>query len=121
LATGSQLVERLAVSNDISNRDAEAVLTTVIGTLSEALAKGHRIELRAFGIFSCRERPARQARNPKTGAAVSVEAKTAVHFKAGKALLQILNGDPGALAAFRDKQAAQRRRRDERQGQLSLF
>lgn len=121
MATRSQLVQRLALSNDISERDAAAVLTAVIETVNDALAAGTRIELRAFGAFSLRERPARQAHNPRTGAMVPVEAKTVVHFKVGKALLQILNGDPEALAIFRDKQAAQCRRRDERRGQLSLF
>lgn len=89
--------------------------------MSQALAEGDRIEMRDFGTFSLRQRQAREARNPRTGEAVPVAAKKAVHFKAGRQLRQILNDDPEALATFRGKQHEQLRRRDEQRGQLSLF
>lgn len=119
--TRSQLVQRLASSADISRRDADVVLSTVVEAVSQALAEGDRIELRAFGMFTPRERPAREARNPRTGEAVAVDAKRTIHFRAGKQMLQILNDDPEALTAFREQQHRQLRRRDEKQGQLSLF
>ena len=59
--------------------------------MSEALRKGERIELRGFGTFSVREQAARQARNPRTGAIISVVAKRALFFKVGKELSQRIN------------------------------
>ena len=50
----------------------------------KALAQGERIEIRGFGSFSLHHRPARMSRNPKTGEAVYLPAKVAVHFKPGK-------------------------------------
>ncbi|MDH3663749.1 MAG: integration host factor subunit beta [Alphaproteobacteria bacterium] len=119
--TRSELVTRLASSADVSERNASAVIGTVLETIVQALARGERIELRGFGAFSVRHQDAREARNPRTGEAVQVTAKKKVHFKPGRQLHQVLNGNPEALAVLRDQREAQRRRRDERHGQLRLL
>ncbi len=54
--------------------------------MSEALAKGHRIEIRGFGSFSISRRPPRMGRNPRTGEQVLIPEKLVPHFKPGKAL-----------------------------------
>jgi len=105
----------------VSEHDADAVINTVLGAISRALVQGDRIELRGFGAFSVRNRDAREARNPRTGEPVHVAAKKAVYFRGGRPLHRVLNGDPEALAALRDRREAQDRRRDERSGQLRLF
>ena len=119
--TRANLVERLALCADISKRDADAVVRTVFEAMSQALARGDRIEMRDFGVFSVRQREPREGRNPQTGEAVPVAAKKALHFRAGRRLVQLVNGDPEALAAFREQQHEQRRRRDRQRAQLSLF
>ena len=119
--TRSELVTRLASSADVSVRDAGAVVSAVLEAISKALVRGERIELRGFGAFSVRQQDAREARNPRTGEAVQVTAKKVVHFKPGRQLHKLLNGDPEALAVLRDQREAQCRRRDERCGQLRLL
>ena len=54
--------------------------------MSEALAKGHRIEIRGFGSFSINRRPPRMGRNPRSGEQVLIPEKLVPHFKPGKAL-----------------------------------
>lgn len=66
--------------------DAQATVMTILETMAQALAAGQRIELRGFGSFAVHQRPARQARNPRTGEAVEVPERRVVHFKPGKAL-----------------------------------
>ncbi|MGI9501262.1 MAG: HU family DNA-binding protein [Geminicoccaceae bacterium] len=90
--TRSDLIIRLASSAAISNRDAELVLRTVFEAIGAGLAEGDRIELRGFGVFEPRQHPARQARNPRTGEAVTAPAKAKVHFKAGRPMHRLLNG-----------------------------
>lgn len=62
-----------------------------------------------------------EAANPKSGAAVEVPAKKAVHFKPGRQIFKALNGDSEALSALQAEKEKQRRWLDERSGQLSLF
>jgi integration host factor subunit beta len=58
------------------------------------MARGDRVELRGFGIFSVRNRAARTGHNPRTGAHVSVGKKAVPYFKAGKEMRGRLNRTP---------------------------
>ena len=53
--------------------------------MSDALARGHRIEIRGFGSFSINRRPPRVGRNPRSGEQVVIPEKLVPHFKPGKA------------------------------------
>jgi len=57
------------------------------------MARGERVELRGFGAFSVKKRDARVGRNPRTGEAVDVDAKSVPFFKTGKLLRDRLNGN----------------------------
>ena len=90
--TKSELIARLAELNpSLYHRDLEQLVNTVFETISEALEKGDRVELRGFGAFSLRERKARIGRNPRTGESVNVAAKTIPFFKMGKGMRARLN------------------------------
>ena len=54
--------------------------------MSDALERGHRIEIRGFGSFSINRRPPRIGRNPRSGERVEIPEKRVPHFKPGKAL-----------------------------------
>jgi integration host factor subunit beta len=62
----------------------ELALNCMLGQMADALTKGERIEIRGFGSFDRHRRPPRIARNPKTGEALNLPAKIAIHFKPGK-------------------------------------
>ena len=88
----SELVAKMAEENPhLTQRDVERVVGVVLDGICDALAAGGRVELRGFGAFSVRARPARAGRNPRTGEAVAVKAKAAPFFKSGKELRQRLN------------------------------
>jgi integration host factor subunit beta len=88
----SELVARLAQANPhLYQRDIERIVSTVFGEISAALSRGDRVELRGFGAFSVKERPARVGRNPRTGAPVHVAEKFVPFFKTGKELRERLN------------------------------
>ena len=90
--TKSELIARLAELNpSLYHRDLEQLVNTVFDTITEALENGDRVELRGFGAFSLRERKARVGRNPRTGEAVSIDAKTIPFFKMGKGMRERLN------------------------------
>jgi len=88
----SELIGKLASENPhLTQRDVERVVGTIFEHMTEALEKGGRVELRGFGAFSVRSRPARNGRNPRTGEAVQVKAKHVPFFKSGKELRERLN------------------------------
>jgi len=92
--TKSDLIKHLADANPhLTQRDIEKIVSTVFDEVTEALARGDRVELRGFGAFSVREREARIGRNPRTGAEVSVPDKVVPYFKTGKELRERLNSD----------------------------
>ncbi|WP_454720448.1 MULTISPECIES: integration host factor subunit beta [Cupriavidus] len=85
--TKSELVEKLAARfPQLLLRDADISVKTILDAMSEALADGHRIEIRGFGSFGLNRRPPRVGRNPKSGERVLVPEKRVPHFKAGKEL-----------------------------------
>jgi len=65
---------------------AEQIVETVIDTIVKSLKKGEEVSIAGLGIFTVKQRKARQARNPRTGAAVNVPAMKVPKFKAAKAL-----------------------------------
>jgi integration host factor subunit beta len=92
--TKSELIEALAVKqNQLTQKDIDAAVKTLLEHMSQALAAGERIEIRGFGSFSLHHRPARTGRNPKTGETVSLPAKHVPHFKPGKELRDRVNLD----------------------------
>ena len=93
----SELVQLLAEQNpDLAPRDIEAIVATFFDEISKRLAAGGRVELRGFGAFSVRARPARAGRNPRTGETVDVPAKSVPFFKSGKELRERLNASGDA-------------------------
>ena len=95
--TKSELIQRLAERNPhLLHRDIERIVQTVFDEIADALSEGNRVELRGFGAFSVKSRPARTGRNPRTGESVAVDEKRVPYFKTGKELREKLNGgDPG--------------------------
>jgi integration host factor subunit beta len=70
----------------VSDSDAEVAVNGVFDSMTDALARGGRIEIRGFGSFVVKHRQAREGHNPRTGAPVQVAAKRVPFFKAGKEL-----------------------------------
>ena len=85
--TRSDLVNQLAERfGQLTQRDTEFAVKTILDAMSDALARGHRIEIRGFGSFSINRRPPRLGRNPRSGEKVTIPEKLVPHFKPGKAL-----------------------------------
>ena len=88
----SELIAKLAAENPhLTRADVERVVNTLLESITGALERGGRVELRGFGAFSVRGRPARTGRNPRTGETVEVQAKAVPFFKSGKELRERLN------------------------------
>ena len=80
------LIAAVAAKAEISKKDAEKAVKAFTETVTEALAKGEKVQLVGFGTFETVERSAREARNPRTGEPMKVAATKAPKFKVGNAL-----------------------------------
>jgi integration host factor subunit beta len=96
--TKSELIERIAATqSQLSVKDVELAVKSILDYMADALATGGRIEIRGFGSFSLHYRKPRRGRNPKTGETVQLEGKYVPHFKPGKELRERVNGSLVAL------------------------
>lgn len=93
----SELVQRIAEQNPhLYQRDVENIVNAILDEITDALRSGNRVELRGFGAFSVKNRPARTGRNPRTGQKVEVEEKFVPFFKTGKEMRERLNDGDGS-------------------------
>ena len=90
--TRSDLVAALADKfGQLTQRDTEFAVKSILDAMSDALSRGHRIEIRGFGSFSINRRPPRVGRNPRSGEQVTIPEKLVPHFKTGKALREAVD------------------------------
>lgn len=90
--TKSELIERIAArQTQLSQKDVELAVKTLLEHMSQTLASGERIEIRGFGSFSLHYREPRLGRNPKTGDTVELAGKYVPHFKPGKEMRERVN------------------------------
>ena len=76
---------------ELQVKDVELALNCILRQLADAIVQGERIEIRGFGSFNLHHRPPRIERNPKTGEAINLPAKVALHFKPGKEMRDRVN------------------------------
>jgi integration host factor subunit beta len=88
--TKSNLVDVVAERTGLPRKVIESVVNTMFGSMTQAMQRGDRIEIRGFGNFKIRRYEGYTGRNPKTGAPLKVSAKVLPHFKVGKDLRERL-------------------------------
>lgn len=87
----AELTAAIVKKTDFTKKNAEKALAAVTEAITEALADGEKVQVVGFGSFEVRTRPARVARNPRTGEQIKIVASKAPVFKAGKALKESVN------------------------------
>ena len=87
----TELISAVAKATELKRSDADKAVNAVITAIQTSLKKGERVQLIGFGTFESKKRPARMARNPRTGEEIKVKASKAPTFKASKAFKDQLN------------------------------
>ncbi len=88
----TELTAALAAKTGLAKKDAEKAVNAFVEVVTETLTAGEKVQVVGFGTFEVKERPARTARNPRTGEEIQIEASKAPSFKVGKALKDAVNG-----------------------------
>jgi DNA-binding protein HU-beta len=84
--TLKHLAAQIAVTHELSKKQADAVLSDMVSLVVKHLKKGDRIRIGGLGILQVRKRAARMGRNPATGEAIKIKASKKVAFRAAKEL-----------------------------------
>ena len=87
----TELVKKVAAENELSQKQAAAVVDSVFNSVVDSVAAGNSVALFGFGTFSVKHRDARQGRNPATGESMTFAASNTPVFKAGKAFKEKVN------------------------------
>ena len=87
----TELVAAIAANATITKAEASRALQSLLDNITNSLSKGETVVLTGFGTFSVAKRAARTGRNPSTGKAIEIPAKTVAKFKAGKGLTGSVN------------------------------
>lgn len=88
----TELVALVAEKASMSKKDAELALSSTLSAITDAMAKGDKVQLVGFGTFETKHRAARTGKNPRTGEALTIAAATMPSFKPGKSLKDAVNG-----------------------------
>ncbi|QNQ10883.1 HU family DNA-binding protein [Sphingomonas alpina] len=88
----ADLTDKIATAHDLTKADAKKLIDGVFGAIADAAAAGEEVSLNGFGKFKVKQSPAREGRNPATGATIQIAASKKLGFSAAKALKDKLNG-----------------------------
>ena len=86
-----ELVQEVAKKAKVTQKEAAEIINAFMDTVQKTVAKGKKVTLVGFGTFEARKRAARTGRNPQTGKAIDIPAKTAPVFSAGKKFKEVVN------------------------------
>ncbi|MFH0813787.1 MAG: HU family DNA-binding protein [Pseudomonadota bacterium] len=89
----ADLIRKVSEKENIPIKAAATIVDNLFDSMMESLEKGERIEIRGFGSFAVRHYDGYKGRNPKTGQIVDVPSKKLPHFKVGKELREMGNGE----------------------------
>ena len=89
--TKSDIIKEVAEGTGLTKVEIEAVLEGVILSISDSLKRGERVDIRGFGSFIVKQRPARDARNPATREIVKLQERFIPTFKVSKILKEVVN------------------------------
>ena len=84
--TKKDIIEVVAKKANLTNKAAREAIQALLNTVRDSLKRGEKVVLTGFGTFSIRTRQQRVGRNPKTGAKITLAARKAPGFTAGKTL-----------------------------------
>lgn len=87
----SDLINMLIAKRNVTQKQAEAIIETIFGLMTEALCRGENIEIRGLGSFRVKDYKGYQGRNPKTGEVIAVKPKRKLTFRTGKELRDRVN------------------------------
>ncbi len=88
----SELIEKVATEAGLEKAQARRAVDALVAAVTAAAKTGDSVAVAGFGQFKVKDTPARQGRNPATGATIEIAAARKLTFAPAKAIKDLLNG-----------------------------
>ncbi|MCE7798703.1 HU family DNA-binding protein [Sphingobium sufflavum] len=88
----ADIADQIAEAHGLTKTDARKHVDAIFADIADAAAKGEEVSLNGFGKFKVKDAPAREGRNPSTGATIQIAASRKLSFAPAKAVKDKLNG-----------------------------
>ncbi|MBW4656773.1 MAG: HU family DNA-binding protein [Kaiparowitsia implicata GSE-PSE-MK54-09C] len=92
MTTTNEIADKIAAEQNVSKAQAKAIVESVFKQISDAAGSGAETSIPGFGKFKVKDTPAREGRNPSTGATIQIAAAKKLSFTPAKAIKDALNG-----------------------------
>lgn len=92
MTTANEIAEKIAAENSLTKTQAKAIVDGVFKAIADAAVSGAETSIAGFGKFKVKDTPAREGRNPSTGATIAIAASKKLTFTPAKAIKDVLNG-----------------------------
>lgn len=89
--TKVDIAEKIQTTTGLSKKDSAALMESVFAIMKESLEAGETIRISGFGVFEPKQKNARKGRNPRTGEAITIEARKVITFKPSNVLKDAIN------------------------------
>lgn len=89
--TKANLIDALYEKVGLSKKESGQIVELIFETIRSSLEKGEKVKISGFGNFNVRSKNVRRGRNPQTGEAINISARTVLTFKASPVLKKALN------------------------------
>ncbi|AZO07725.1 HU family DNA-binding protein [Mesorhizobium sp. M3A.F.Ca.ET.080.04.2.1] len=92
MTTTTEIADKIATEQGLTKAQAKAIVESVFKEVSDAARLGAETSIPGFGKFKVKATPAREGRNPSTGATIKIAASKKLAFSPAKAIKDALNG-----------------------------
>ncbi|RWF88041.1 HU family DNA-binding protein [Mesorhizobium sp.] len=92
MTTTTEIADKIAAEQNLSKAQARAIVENVFKQISDAACSGAETSIPGFGKFKVKNTPAREGRNPSTGASINIAASKKLTFAPAKAVKDAMNG-----------------------------
>ncbi|MGY3614026.1 HU family DNA-binding protein [Bradyrhizobium sp. USDA 10063] len=92
MTTANEIADKIAAENSLTKTQAKAIVDGVFKAIADAAVTGTETSIAGFGKFKVKDTPAREGRNPSTGAPIAITASKKLTFTPAKAIKDVLNG-----------------------------
>lgn len=92
MTTANEIADKIAGEQGITKAQAKTIVDSVFKLITDAAVSGAETSIPSFGKFKLKETPAREGRNPSTGATIKIAASKKLTFAPAKAVKDALNG-----------------------------